>query len=436
VIDDEKLRNLDKLSFEEITKLIGQSSTIFVNDSFPFSINLSLKGSNVDTLITELIHTLKDKGHCKRTQRLDVHLKVILANLIKGEEVYQHRYPFYSRHPNNYKYIRRYNPLNINFKPLITCIDALVKLKFIKNYIGFYSQKRKKGKQSRIVILNNLFQLLEKHKVNKDYLFKIPIDPIRLKNEKGSLTDYEDSEATDKKRKVIEKHNSLLAKSNIVLTKKVNINRSRIVDFSNHSYHRIFSYDSFTLHGRFYGPWWQSLKSEERKHIKINGESVVELDYGSLHVHLAYSKLGIDYGNDNDPYSLDGFDKNDRDIIKIATLTSLNMRTEKFFSQTVAKRLLEDGLYRKDIPYKAMKEAIVMKHHPIKKYFFSGIGLEFMYLDSKVTEYIMKKFTTKKIPVLSIHDSYVVGKSYKNLLLEIMTSAFKHHKLPSIPVIK
>ncbi|MDC0587277.1 hypothetical protein OAO47_00645, partial [bacterium] len=218
MIDEEKLRNLDKLSFEELAELTGQSSTIFVNDSFPFNINLSLKGPNVDTLISELIHTLKDNGYCKRTQRLDAHLRVIVANLIKGEEVYQHRYPFYSRHPNNYKYIRRYNPLNINFKPLITCIDALVKLKFIKNYIGFFSQKRKKGKQSRIVIINNLFQLLEKHEVNKDYLFKIPIDPIRLKNDKGSLTDYEDSEAIDKKRKVIEKHNSLLAKSNIVLT--------------------------------------------------------------------------------------------------------------------------------------------------------------------------------------------------------------------------
>ena len=436
MLDEQKLRNLDKLSFEELAELTGQSSNIFINDSFPFTINLSLKGSNVDTLISELIHTLKDKGYCKRTRRLDAHLRVILANLIKGEEVYQHRYPFYSRHPNNYKYIKRYNPLNINFKPLISCIDTLVELNFIKNYIGFYSQKRKKGKQSRIVILNNLFKLLEKHKVNKDNLFKIPIDPIRLKNDKGRLADYEDTDSTDKNRKTIEKHNNLLAKSNIVLTKKVNIDRSRIVDFSNNSYHRIFSHNSFTLHGRFYGPWWQSLKSEERKYIKINGESVVELDYGSLHVHLAYSKLGIDYGNDNDPYSLDGFDKKDRGIIKIATLTSLNMRTEKFFSQTVAKRLLEDGLYRKDIPYKAMKEAIVMKHRPIKKYFFSGIGLEFMYLDSKVTEYIMKKFTTKKIPVLCIHDSYVVGKSYKNLLLEIMTSAFRYNKLNSIPVIK
>jgi hypothetical protein len=436
VLDDEKLRNFDKLSFEELAELTGQSSTIFINDSFPFNINLSLKGSNVDTLISELIHTLKDKGYCKRTQRLDAHLRVILANLIKGEEVYQHRYPFYSRHPNNYKYIRRYNPLNINFKPLITCIDALVKLKFIKNYIGFYNSKTKRGKQSRIVIINNLFNLLEKHHVKKEQLYTLPIDPIRLKDTKGLLTDYKDTDAINKKRGMIEKHNKILAKSTITLSKNPDTHRNRIVDFSNHSYHRIFNHNSFSLHGRFYGPWWQSLKSHERKHIKINEEAVVELDYGSLHVHLAYSKLGIDYGQDNDPYSIKGIDTKYREVIKLATLTSLNMKNAKYFSQTMTKRLQEDGLYIPNVPYKDIKTAILKKHHPIKEFFFSGVGLELMYVDSCITEYIMKKFTTKKIPVLSIHDSYIVGKSYKNLLIEIMTSAFKYHKLPSLPIIK
>ena len=436
MLDDEKLKNLDKLSFEELAELTGQSSTIFVNDSFPFNINLSLKGSNVDTLITELIHTLKDKGYCKKTQRLDAHLRVILANLIKGEEVYQQLYPFYSRDANAYRYIRRYNPLNINFKPLIACIDALDALKFIKNYIGFYNRKTRKGKQSRIVMKNNFFKLIEKNHIAKEQLFTLPIDPIRLKDIKGLLTDYNDTDAINKKRKLIEKHNTLLAKSNITLSKKAETDRSRIVDFSNHSYHRIFSQNSFTLHGRFYGPWWQSLKSHERKHIKINGESVVELDYGSLHVHLAYSKLGIDYGQGNDPYSLDGFDKKYRNVIKLATLTSLNMKNEQYFAQTITKRLQEDGLYIPNVPFNDIKRAILKKHYKIKEFFFSGVGLEFMYLDSCVTEYIIKKFTTQKIPVLSIHDSYIVGESYKKLLVEMMTSAFRYNKLNSIPVIK
>ena len=436
MLEDEKISNFHKLSFEEQAALTGQTSALFIADGFPFNATLSLKGLNVDSLMKELIRELHERRLCLKTQRVDAHLRVIIANLIKGEEVYQHRYPYYSRTPTTYKYIRRYNPLNISFRPLIACADALHKAGFTKNYKGFYKRAYKQGKQTRVIIKNNLFTLLEKHKVNKDDLFKIPIDPIRLKDINGRLTDYKDTDATNKKRKIIEKHNQVLAKSNIVLTRKTNYGPSRVIDFSNTSYHRIFSQNSFTLHGRFYGPWWQSLKSDERKHIKINGESTVELDYGSLHVHLAYSKLGIDYGHDNDPYSIDGFDRSDRDIIKLATLTSLNMRNAKYFSQTMTKRLQEDGLYRKNIPFKAIREGIITKHHKIKEYFFSGIGLEFMYLDSKVTEYIMKKFTTQKIPVLSIHDSYIVGKSYKKLLVEIMTSAFRYHKLNSIPVIK
>ena len=436
MLDEEKIRNIDKLSFEELADLTGQSSNIYVNDSFPFTLNLTLKGLNVDSLIKELITLLKTKGYCQRTQRLDAHLRVILANLIKGEEVYQQRYPFYSRDPNTYRYIRRYNPLNINFKPLISCIDGLDKMKFIKNYIGFYIRKYRRGKQSRIVMKNGLMTLLKKHKITKEQLFTLPIDAIRLKDNKNLLTDYKDTEDINKKRRVLEKHNKLLAKSNITLSKSADTHRSRIVDFSNHAYHRIFSQNSFTLHGRFYGPWWQSLKSHERKHIKIDGKPTIELDYGSLHVHLAYSKLGMNYGQGNDPYSIDGIDTKFREVIKLATLTSLNMKNAKYFSQTMTKRLQEDGLYIPNIPYNDIKNAILKKHHSIKEFFFSGVGLELMYVDSCVTEYIIKKFTSLNIPVLSIHDSYIVAKPHKDLLVKIMTNAFRYNKLKSIPVIK
>ena len=87
MIDDEKLRNLDKLSFEELADLTGQSSALFIGDGFPFNATLSLRGENVDSLIKELIHTLHTKKLCLKTHRMDAHLRVILANLIKGEEV-------------------------------------------------------------------------------------------------------------------------------------------------------------------------------------------------------------------------------------------------------------------------------------------------------------------------------------------------------------
>ena len=48
-------------------------------------------------------------------------------------------------------------------------------------------------------------------------------------------------------------------------------------------------------------------------------------------MHLAYSKLGINYGQDNDPYSIDSIDTKFREVIKLATLTSLNMKNLSTF---------------------------------------------------------------------------------------------------------
>jgi hypothetical protein len=47
--------------------------------------------------------------------------------------------------------------------------------------------------------------------------------------------------------------------------------------------YRVFNNGSFDLGGRFYGPSWQALPKAWRGRIQIDGEAVVELDYGSLH---------------------------------------------------------------------------------------------------------------------------------------------------------
>ena len=79
---------------------------------------------------------------------------------------------------------------------------------------------------------------------------------------------------------------------------------------------------------------------------------------------------------------------------------------------------------------------MLAKHHKLKDYFFTGVGLELMFKDSCISEYIIRKMTNKKIPILSIHDSYVVAVPYKELLLSVMLKAFKSLKIKSIPPIK
>jgi len=439
-------KSINELSHDELIQLTGQISEPFVNDSFPFNPSLTLKGFNADTLIRELISILHNANTCIRTQRLDAHLKVIIANLIKGENYHLTRYPFYSRHPNNYKYIKRYNPLHITFSPLISAINGLAKIQYIKNYTGYFDRETQSGKQSRIVTQYLLLQLMEKHSLSVADVMQLPSEPIRLKNKKKMLIDYEDTPLINKMRNDLIKHNYLLSKSSIQiipskeLKEYLSYNENDVVDFTQESYHRIFSNSSFTLHGRYYGAWWQSIKREFRPFITINEQKTVELDYSALHLHLLYSKLNINYeeefGKGDDPYSLEGFDSSYRPIIKVATLTSLNMRTAKYFSQTVAYRLREEGIFQEHIPYKEIKNKMLAKHHKLKDYFFSGVGLELMFKDSCISEYIIRKMTNKKIPILSIHDSYVVAVPYKELLLSVMLKAFKSLKIKSIPLIK
>ena len=54
---------------------------------------------------------------------------------------------------------------------------------------------------------------------------------------------------------------------------------------------RIFNNGSLEQGGRFYYGWWQSIPSEYRQYISLNGDYVVELDYSSIHIHLLYAQI-------------------------------------------------------------------------------------------------------------------------------------------------
>ena len=56
-------------------------------------------------------------------------------------------------------------------------------------------------------------------------------------------------------------------------------------------------------------------------------------------------------------------------------------------------------------------------------------------IDSKISEFIIKRMTNKSIPILNIHDSFIVERKQQQQLKQIMIKAFKYFKLKSIPTI-
>ena len=78
------------------------------------------------------------------------------------------------------------------------------------------------------------------------------------------------------------------------------------------------------------------------------------------------------------------------------------------------------------LPHDALKEQlkrIKEYHYPIRDMFCTGVGRKLMNVDSKITEYIINDHIKRRIPILTIHDSYIVPFGSEDGLLKAMKNA-------------
>lgn len=202
--------------------------------------------------------------------------------------------------------------------------------------------------------------------------------------------------------------------------------------------HRIYNRGSFNKGGRFYGGTYQSLNSQQRKNILLNNEPIVELDYSGYHIRMLYHLEGLEYTND--PY--DVFDGNSelRELMKVVSLICINARTEGLAVNGIRQAFFTDKelnrIFKKyNFSVKDLIEQFKLYHSSIAKYFFSDKGVDLMFRDSLITEEILKHFLKKKIPCLTVHDSFIVPANYKDELYQAMKETYFKH-LHFYPIIK
>ena len=83
---------------------------------------------------------------------------------------------------------------------------------------------------------------------------------------------------------------------------------------------------------------------------------------------------------------------------------------------------------------KAALEVAKEYHKPIRQFFCSGISLELQNLDAKIATSIVAGFATRGIPVLPVHDSFIIAKSRQEELREAMQTAYRDHTGFDCPV--
>ena len=194
--------------------------------------------------------------------------------------------------------------------------------------------------------------------------------------------------------------------------------------------HRVFNNSTFEDGGRFYGGWWQGIPSRLRPFITINGKETVELDYSSIHPRMLYAHIGMECPDD--PYDV-GLDPKYRDLIKKAfnALINASGRIQQFNNPEDGPVFDEDEI---GMSWNEFLKHIKSYHPKLKGLFGTGIGLKFQRIDSDIAEATMLHFARQNIPVLPVHDSFIMHHGYEDELRSVMTKEFENEVDASIPI--
>ncbi|BCG46786.1 hypothetical protein GEOBRER4_n1623 [Citrifermentans bremense] len=336
----------------------------------------------------------------------------------------------YSRYGVSYRLKNPKNVLQLSFRVTTAIIDALYSAGYIEDWRGFtYADKssRMRANASLIALIEDVqrpIALPLNHRIPDDSLF------IKFKDHEKNRIPFVHDEFTLAWNQQLIDYNRLLARSSLSLScpipERVNFDR-RIVT-------RTFNDESLRLGGRFYGGWWLRIESNYRKHILINGEPTVEIDYKGIHVFLAYLMEGIDCFKlfDGDPYVIDAPDLGMewRKVTKAVTLKCLNAKSRKEAAASINSDMnlkeKEGKKNKKKIKrhpkYKPSQlvDMCIEKHPLINHYFNSDCGKMLQFYDSHIASQVIQHFLVSEIPILPVHDSFICQRRHADKLDQVM----------------
>lgn len=338
------------------------------------------------------------------------------------------------------------NKQRIQYSKMLIVLDVLEAEGYFHFYRGGLMNMKEGDEQISIYVPTNKMLVLWKDidvSGEKDDLVGVQIRDRLLKE---NISTKGHTGVADMQQ-FVSKYNALLADTDIRVT-------SSPVPVQQYS--RIFS-DNTSRGGRYYNSAGgvQTMPSGMRKHITINGEPTVELDFKALHPNILYEyteqELGVLIDMD-DPYDIDCSDivttdwsivkegNNPlRSLLKQIILRSLNARNLTATIPAVTNNWYEeqkkgaDSLYYgltflnddDKFPAKALCMRVAEHHVAIKDSFFSDVGLLLQRVDSDIMTVVLQEFTDIGVCALSEHDSVIVPITYADIAEESMYKAYK-----------
>lgn len=196
---------------------------------------------------------------------------------------------------------------------------------------------------------------------------------------------------------------------------------------------RLFKYN-WSHGGRLYGGWWMSLPKLERRRLTIDGEPVVELDYGQLHPSILYARIRQEM--EGDTYTVGGWTSpGARELGKTTFARMLNTKTDTGEPRPIQIKPEDVDKLPPGVTWEDYLRTFQQKLEPISEWLWIGEGLRLQREDSDVAVSVLQKMEKHGVVTLPVHDSFIVQERHRHLLRYAMNMAYRE-KFYYPPIIK
>lgn len=187
---------------------------------------------------------------------------------------------------------------------------------------------------------------------------------------------------------------------------------------------RIFNNSDFAQGGRLYGGFWQRMSSQDRQeNILIDGDCVVELDYGQMSLAMLYGIAGKT-PPEGDLYDLSAFG------IPTQYRKGLKKCIQAIVNSPGIPKRVPKGV-RQHLParysMRDILEAVEQKHAAIYPLMTSGMGMQLFRKESDILVDVLLTLKAQGITALPIHDAVVVRHDKSDKAEAVMKKVFKEH---------
>ena len=268
----------------------------------------------------------------------------------------------------------------------------------------------------------HLIHLLQKYQIEYEDMGLGDCDEmIILKSDKkgfwdkSEIIEYEDNDLTYIYRKEMKEINQWINEADLNYLMPVNSNTD--VDLSERRLRRYFTRGSFESGGRLFGGFWQELKKEQRKNIIIDDEEAVSLDYSQMGPRILYGVCRT-RPTTEDCYRIPNYERYRNGIKKVFNAMTFTEKPMTRYPKGVKQ------MFKEDIRFQEVSEAIRRYHSGIAHKFYVGIGHYLQYLESQILIKVLFRLKELGIHALPIHDAVVVGKAWVDMSRQLMEQVF------------